>query len=79
MLALTQGIERQLGREKKSVVRIQDSAVYSDRNIDIDIIRAFDGDKEIAVDTPELAIPHKLWSQRDFVKIPLSEICKIQK
>ena len=86
VLALTQGIERQLGREKKSVVRIQDSgfriqdsAVYSDRNIDIDIIRAFDGDHEIAVDTPELTIPHKLWSQRDFVKIPLSEICKIQK
>ena len=85
VLALTQSIERGLGRTKKSNIQQRSGltsnseAVYSDRNIDIDIILAFDGDKEIAVDTPELAIPHKLWSQRDFVKIPLSEICKIQK
>lgn len=85
LLSLTQSIERALGRTKKSDFQqrsglISNSeAVYSDRNIDIDIIFAFDGDKEIFLDTPELTIPHKLWSQRDFVKIPLSEICKIQK
>ena len=42
MLAATQNIERQLGREHKSVNR-----QYQDRTIDIDIIKAFDGETEI--------------------------------
>ena len=47
---------------------------YADRTIDIDLIRAFDEDKEITVTTPELTLPHPLWQQREFVCIPLSEI-----
>ena len=47
---------------------------YSDRPIDIDIIRVFDGENEVRVSTPELTIPHRFWQQRDFVKVPLAEI-----
>lgn len=69
MLAATQNIERQLGREHKSVNR-----QYQDRTIDIDIIKAFDGETEIEVNSPELTIPHPLWQEREFVCVPLSEI-----
>ena len=69
VLRLTQAIELQLGRTRKSV-----DGRYADRTIDIDLIRAFDEDKEITVTTPELTLPHPLWQQREFVCIPLSEI-----
>ena len=69
LLLSTQSIEQQLGRTHKSVNRN-----YSDRTIDIDIIRAFDGKGEILLESAELTIPHPLWHERDFVKIPLSEI-----
>ena len=69
VLHLTQDIERQLGRTKKS-----DEGGYSDRSMDIDLIQAFDGEKEICIETNELRLPHPLWQQREFVKIPLSEI-----
>lgn len=81
ILHSTQSIERSLGRTKKTPISNNPSAItnnqlplYSDRNIDIDIIRAFDDDKELFVDLPELHIPHLLWTQRDFVKVPLAEI-----
>ncbi|MBR6493593.1 MAG: 2-amino-4-hydroxy-6-hydroxymethyldihydropteridine diphosphokinase [Paludibacteraceae bacterium] len=64
LLHTTQSIERQLGRTPKS------NGVYQDRTIDIDII--FYGD--IHLETSELTIPHPLWQQRDFVKVPLAEI-----
>ena len=41
MLAATQSIEKELGRAHKSV-----NGVYSDRTIDIDLIRAFDENGE---------------------------------
>jgi len=70
VLHRTQTIERALGRTRKS-----ENGIYSDRTIDIDIIRAFDNEnKELFIDTPELTIPHRLWSKRDFVKLPLAEI-----
>lgn len=69
MLAATQAIERQLGRQHKTSNRH-----YKDRTIDIDIIQAFDGDNEIIMDSKELTIPHPLWQQRDFVRVPLKEI-----
>ena len=74
MLKATQSIERALGREHKSI-----NGHYSDRTIDIDIIRAFDKDgKEKSFNfqfsTFSLIIPHPLWEQRDFVKVPLNEI-----
>ena len=81
VLSLTQAIERALGRKKKSVIANPESVIdnrksiiYSDRSIDIDIIRLFDGRKELFVDLPELHIPHPLWTQREFVKVPLAEI-----
>ena len=72
MLKATQSIEKQLGRKQKS-----QNGQYSDRTIDIDIIKAFDGKNEIVVETPELTIPHPLWQQRDFVLVPLKEITDI--
>ena len=71
MLLATQAIERALGRTHKSV-----NGVYSDRTIDIDLIRAFDKEgREIKMSSsPLLILPHPLWEERDFVKIPLTEI-----
>ena len=75
LLHTTQSIEKQLGRTQKS------NGVYQDRTIDIDIIRAFDDNgNEIFVNhqspitNHQLTIPHPLWQQRDFVKVPLAEI-----
>ena len=68
VLHLTQAIERSLGRTRKS------DGQYADRTMDIDIIRAFDQDTEIKHQSEELVLPHPLWEQRDFVRIPLSEI-----
>lgn len=70
LLRRTQAIERQLGRTQKSV-----QGHYTDRTIDIDIINAFgDNGEEVTCNTAELTIPHPLWQQRDFVRIPLNEI-----
>ncbi len=70
VLAATQSIERALGRTKKSV-----NGVYSDRSIDIDLIQVFDdAGNEITCSTPTLTLPHPLWSDRPFVRIPLEEI-----
>ena len=72
-LLTTQAIERALGRTHKTI-----DANYSDRVIDIDIIQAFDDDgNEVVCSTPALTLPHPLWQQRDFVRIPLSEISPI--
>ncbi len=65
VLALTQQIERELGRTHKSVDKN-----YADRPIDIDILLYDD----LQVDEPHLKIPHPLMHQRDFVMIPLREI-----
>ena len=65
VLALTQQIERDLGRKKKS-----HSTRYHDRPIDIDILLYDD----LTVDEPDLRIPHPLMHERDFVMIPLNEI-----
>ena len=80
MLRATQSIEQALGRTRKSI-----DGIYQDRPIDIDLIRAFDEEnKEIRLQimNPEsqtsnlqlLTLPHPLWQERDFVRIPLMEI-----
>jgi len=81
VLHKTQEIEKALGRTHKSV-----DGHYADRTIDIDLIRVFDKEgKEIKLainhqpsaisDEPQwLTLPHPLWEQRDFVKLPLAEI-----
>ena len=80
MLRATQSIERALGRTNKSI-----DGIYQDRPIDIDLIRAFDEEnKEVKLQiiNPKsqtsnlqlLTLPHPLWQERDFVRIPLMEI-----
>lgn len=90
-LAATQSIERALGRTKKSYSASGLSAersvsasgpsaqaVYSDRTIDIDLIQAYDdAGNEFTCSTPSLTLPHPLWQQRPFVRIPLSEILPV--
>ena len=84
VLRLTQTIERALGRTLKSQISNLKSQIYSDRPIDIDLIRAFDDSgNEINCQNNQmvndqmvnvLTLPHPLWQERDFVKIPLAEI-----
>jgi 2-amino-4-hydroxy-6-hydroxymethyldihydropteridine diphosphokinase len=64
ILGITKQIERELGRVYKGTA-------YRDRTIDIDILLYDDYN----IDTPDLQIPHPLMFQRDFVMIPLREIC----
>lgn len=64
-LEITQQIEREMGRTKKS-----HDGIHYDRPIDIDILLFND----ISLDLPELKIPHPRMYERDFVMIPLKEI-----
>ena len=64
LLAVTQKMERELGRTTKS------GNGYADRIIDIDIL-LYDN---VIVDELSLKIPHPLITERDFVLIPLVEI-----
>ena len=80
VLRLTQKIERDMGRRKKTSLnsirnatlskRELSSLNYSDRPIDIDILLYDD----MTIDEPDLKIPHPLMYERDFVMIPLEEI-----
>jgi 2-amino-4-hydroxy-6-hydroxymethyldihydropteridine diphosphokinase len=64
VLYITQAIEREMGREKKS------QGSYQDRIIDIDLI-LYD---QLIIDTPELTLPHPRYREREFVRKPLEEI-----
>ena len=61
----TQDIEKEIGRNKKSV-----NGTYSDRVIDIDILLYDD----LILSTENLTIPHPLMTERLFVMKPLCEI-----
>ena len=65
VLVITQTIERDLGREKKSMNR-----EYFDRPIDIDLLLMDD----IVVETDVLTLPHPLMHERLFVMEPMVEI-----
>ena len=65
VLSITQAIERELGRQKKSMNR-----EYSDRPIDIDILLMDD----LVLQTDVLTLPHSLMHERLFVLEPLVEI-----
>lgn len=65
LLAVTQSIERDMGRKEKSK-----DGKYHDRLIDIDIL--IYGNEHI--DEPDLKVPHPLMKARDFVMNPLTEI-----
>lgn len=61
----TQQIERELGRTHKTI-----NGEYHDRCIDIDLLK-YDN---LQMRTDRLTLPHPLIQERDFVRIPLSEI-----
>lgn len=65
ILKVTQEIERELGRTKKSV-----KGIYSDRLIDIDLLLYDD----VCLNLPELVLPHPFMHKRSFVMEPLAEI-----
>lgn len=65
VLAVTQAIEREMGRTHKSA-----GGAYSDRVIDIDLLLYAD----LVMDTPALQLPHPLMHERLFVMEPLAEI-----
>ena len=64
-LAVTQHIERMLGRKQKSK-----NGVYHDRPIDIDLLLYDD----VHINDNELTLPHPRIEEREFVSIPLKEI-----
>jgi 2-amino-4-hydroxy-6-hydroxymethyldihydropteridine diphosphokinase len=64
LLARAQDVERRLGRERAKERR------WGPRTIDLDLI-AYD---DIALDTPDLTLPHPRWRERAFVLVPLAEI-----
>ena len=65
LLAITQHIERELGRTEKNR-----DGEYHDRIIDIDILLYDD----LCVNSPNLVIPHPHMHERTFVMTPLREI-----
>lgn len=73
ILRVTQEIEKELGRTRKSV-----DGIYHDRIIDIDMLMYYDSEvicgDGVHISSPELTIPHPHMNKRDFVLIPLSEI-----
>lgn len=64
-LTVTQRIEQQLGRTRKST-----DGQYHDRTIDIDLLHYDD----LHMRTAELTLPHPLIEEREFVKRPLRDI-----
>jgi 2-amino-4-hydroxy-6-hydroxymethyldihydropteridine diphosphokinase len=64
LLARAQAIERQFGRDRSKEQR------WGPRTLDIDLIAYGD----VALDTPELTLPHPRALERAFVLAPLAEI-----
>ena len=81
LLHLTQAIERQLGRTRKSV-----HGQHFDREIDIDLLLAYPtpllpysstpktSGSGLQICTADLHLPHPKMLERDFVMVPLQEI-----
>ena len=69
-LSPSEATERNL-KPQTSNLKPPTSNLYHDRPIDIDILLYDD----LHIDTPTLKIPHPLMQERDFVMIPLREIC----
>lgn len=70
ILSVCKEIERSLGRTDSPEYTPDGRRIYHSRTIDIDIL--FYGTQ--MVKTKDLTIPHPLIKERDFVKIPLSQI-----
>ena len=71
ILAITQQIEREMGRTEKS-----ENGVYHDRIIDIDLLQARGDEANEAIrrSGESLTLPHPRMQERDFVMIPLREV-----
>lgn len=69
LLSVTQAIEREMGRDKKS------DGTYHDRVIDIDILLY---DNRV-IEHPGLIVPHPLMQERLFVMAPLAEIAPFER
>lgn len=76
LLHLTQDIERQLGRTRKSV-----RGQHFDREIDIDLLLAYLNsslhhfiNSSLQICRADLHLPHPKMLERDFVMVPLQEI-----
>ncbi|MCF0193718.1 MAG: 2-amino-4-hydroxy-6-hydroxymethyldihydropteridine diphosphokinase [Bacteroidaceae bacterium] len=73
VLAITQTIERNLGRTRKSV-----AGIYHDRTIDIDLLMMGDIEMDetalVGGRIQRLTLPHPLMQKREFVMIPLREV-----
>ena len=69
-LSPSEATERNL-KPQTSNLKPPTSNLYHDRPIDIDILLYDD----LHIDTPTLKIPHPLMQERDFVMVPLREIC----
>lgn len=78
VLLITQTIEREMGRTKKSV-----NGIYHDRVIDIDLLQAYIPDYDSRFGIPieykseTLILPHPRMTEREFVMIPLREVEEI--
>ena len=74
VLLLTQQMEREMGRTRKSV-----NGVYHDRVIDIDLLQARGNEANEAIrrSGERLTLPHPRMQERDFVMIPLREVEQI--
>lgn len=72
VLLKTQGIERELGRDRKaeSEEKLLTGERYASRVVDIDIIFYDD----IVVDRCDLKLPHPLMHEREFVLRPMLEV-----
>ncbi len=70
VLAITQGIETELGRQRQPHAEASGMRIYTSRPIDIDII--FHG--ATVCDTPDLTLPHPRMHLRRFVLQPLNDI-----
>lgn len=64
-------IERSMGRRGEPEYDSCGNRIYRSRIIDIDILMVGD----FRMDEPDLKIPHPLMKERDFVMLPLREIC----
>lgn len=75
ILTITQQIEREMGREKKSI-----NGIYHDRIIDIDLLKAYDYLpftsylSSLTYESSTLILPHPRMHERDFVMIPFREV-----
>jgi 2-amino-4-hydroxy-6-hydroxymethyldihydropteridine diphosphokinase len=64
LLSLLHDIERRFGRDRARETR------WGPRTLDLDLI-AYD---DVAIDTPDLTLPHPRLFERAFVLVPLAEI-----